>query len=106
MRATFRKDDKDDEEDDSIGKNDSDEMFRSRGLKGTIKASPGKAPRTLSSSSLRTRQRMEALMKRAREFMKQNRKEEMKAKKQKGNNYLKDAGADFALNLLKTDIHH
>ena len=83
MRATFRKDDEDDEENDDFGKNESDAMFRSRGLKGTIKASPGKAPRTLSSSSLRTRQRMEALMKRAREFMKQNRKEQMKTKKQK-----------------------
>ena len=84
MRATFRKDDDDDAENDEVGKDDGDKMFRSRGLKGTIKASPGKAPRTLSSSSLRTRQRMEALMKRAREFMKQNKKDQMKVKKNKG----------------------
>ena len=105
MRATFRKDDEDESED--LIKGEGDQMFRSRGLKGTIKASPGKAPRTLSSSSLRTRQRMEALMKRARDFMKQNRKQKLKAKqreeqKDKGNKVLvknlanKDAKLDLA----------
>ena len=50
------------------------ELFRTRGFKGTVKASLNRAPRTLSSSSLRTRKRMEALMRRAREFMKKDKK--------------------------------
>jgi hypothetical protein len=82
MRATFKKDGNEAEDNEQLIKGDGDKMFRSRGLKGTVKASPGKAPRTLSSSSLRTRHRMEALMKRAREFMKQNKKEQVKTKQQ------------------------
>ena len=84
MRSMFRKCDNDaDENDEGMEKGEGDKMFRSRGLKGTVKASPGKAPRTLSSSSLRTRQRMEALMERAREFMKQNRKGKIQTKQPK-----------------------
>ena len=59
-----------------------DEVFRTRGFKGTVKASLNRAPRTLSSSSLRTRKRMEALMRRAREFMKKDKK----TKNDNGNN--------------------
>lgn len=51
---------------------DEDKIFRTRGFKGNVKASLNRAPRTLSSSSLRTRKRMEALMRKAREFMKKN----------------------------------
>ncbi len=52
--------------DSGVGIDDEDKIFRTRGFKGTIKASLNRAPRTLSSSSLRTRKRMEALMRRAR----------------------------------------
>ena len=73
MRSLFRtgSDDSEDNEglEDADGNPMGDSVYRSRGLKGTVKASPGKAPRTLSTSSLKTRQRMEALMRRAREFM-------------------------------------
>ena len=57
------------------------ELFRTRGFKGTVKASLNRAPRTLSSSSLRTRKRMEALMRRAREFMKKDKKKSEKVTK-------------------------
>ena len=42
-------------------------IYRVRGFKGRVKASPKKVPRTLSASSISTRRRMEALIKRARE---------------------------------------
>ena len=63
---------------------DPDLVYRSRGFKGTVKASPAKAPRILSVSSLRTRMRLDALMRRAREFMrkdKRSRIKDLKAKK-------------------------
>ena len=58
--------------DSGVGIDDEDKIFRTRGFKGNIKASLNRAPRTLSTSSLRTRRRMEALMKRAREFMRKD----------------------------------
>ena len=58
--------------DSGVGIDDEDKIFRTRGFKGTVKASLNRAPRTLSSSSLRTRKRMEALMRRAREFMRKD----------------------------------
>ena len=85
MRSIFRTGSDDAEEDnegleDEHGNPKGDQVYRSRGLKGTVKASPEKAPRTLSTSSLRTRQRMEALMRRAREFMRNRKREEDKKK--------------------------
>ena len=58
--------------DSGVSVDDEDKIFRTRGFKGNVKASLNRAPRTLSSSSLRTRKRMEALMRKAREFMKKN----------------------------------
>ena len=55
--------------DSGVGLDDEGKMFQARGFKGTVKASLNRAPRTLSSSSLRTRKRMEALMRWARDFM-------------------------------------
>lgn len=46
---------------------DDSSLFRTRGLRGKIKASPMKAPRTLSDSSLSTRKRIENLIRKARE---------------------------------------
>ena len=81
MALTFKGTGEDDEEeeeevkkeyDSGVSVDDEDKIFRTRGFKGNVKASLNRAPRTLSSSSLRTRKRMEALMRRAREFMKKD----------------------------------
>jgi hypothetical protein len=104
MRLTFKSGEDDDEAadgnneeksghgyDSGVSVDGDDKLYRTRGFKGTIKASLNRAPRTLSSSSLRTRKRMEALMKRAREFMNQNKGKYQKSqniqkqKKQKAN---------------------
>ena len=74
MAMSF-KDDEDEKKatpgyDSGVGLDDEGKMFQARGFKGTVKASLNRAPRTLSTSSLRTRKRMEALMRRARDFMK------------------------------------
>ena len=81
MALTFKGTGEDNEEeeeevkkeyDSGVSVDDEDKIFRTRGFKGNVKASLNRAPRTLSSSSLRTRKRMEALMRRAREFMKKD----------------------------------
>lgn len=82
MAMSF-KDDEDDKKatpgyDSGVGLDDEGKMFQARGFKGTVKASLNRAPRTLSTSSLRTRKRMEALMKRARDFMKKAGAKKMK----------------------------
>jgi hypothetical protein len=82
MAMSF-KDDEDEKKatpgyDSGVGLDDEGKMFQARGFKGTVKASLNRAPRTLSSSSLRTRKRMEALMRRARDFMKKAGAKKMK----------------------------
>ena len=90
MALTFKGIGGDEDEDDDdqmpgydsgVSVDDEDKIFRTRGFKGNVKASLNRAPRTLSTSSLRTRKRMEALMRRAREFMKKDiAKEKQKTK--------------------------
>ncbi len=69
MRSKFqvKRDCDDDEGGESGGDSGTPEAFRSRGLTGRVKASPTKAPRTLSDASLATRKRLESLIRRARE---------------------------------------
>lgn len=74
MKLKFFSDENEEEaidEDEQGLSGDGDQVFRSRGLKGMkfVRPSPGKEPRTLSTSSMRSRKRMEALLTRARNFM-------------------------------------
>ena len=79
--------------------NETDKVFRSRGLKGVefIRASPGKDPRTLSASSLRSRKRMESLLQRARDFMlsRDRDKEEQRVIDEKEAENEKSVGKDY-----------
>jgi hypothetical protein len=79
MRSLFKDNDAaDDEEDEDGGGDDNFEAFRTRGFKGTVKASPKRSPRTLTLSSLLTRKRMESLVKRA-QALRENKEREKAA---------------------------
>lgn len=73
----------DDDEDEDTENKDDFEVFRTRGFTGRIKASPMKAPRTLSDASLATRKRLEKLIKRARDFSEQANKKNNRGRKKK-----------------------
>jgi len=86
--------------------NETDKVFRSRGLKGVqfIRASPGKEPRTLSSSSLRSRKRMESLLQRARDFMLGRDREKKRAEQKSAKKPEVDAGKHRPAQKINPDL--